>query len=294
MRLTFENATEKYKASIMRRGFAVQTIINKEAYFIVFGSWLSQRYPECFQDLRAVTCDIINGFVDSLFLKALQPSTIQIYLSNLKVFFSYLYKNDFLSADPTRKIDNIRVPKKEIVYNLHETIMKVLNEMFLNFYKGQNYDLTLRNYFIIRCAYTTGWRSSEARNCLVENINWETGEIKIIRKGGKDGYVYLDLETAKRMKEWYFSKYPNGKYLFYSSEGKKIGYTGYNRVFLKYFGLPSHRMRASFATYMISNDVGIKDVADLMGHESLSSTMRYAARVKSRIIGIHRAKNPFS
>ncbi|KPQ40952.1 MAG: hypothetical protein MPEBLZ_04504 [Candidatus Methanoperedens nitroreducens] len=40
---------------------------------------------------------------------------------------------------------------------------------------------------------------------------------------------------------------------------------------------------------MISNDVGIKDVADLMGHESLSSTMRYAARVKSRIIGIHRA-----
>jgi hypothetical protein len=46
--------------------------------------------------------------------------------------------------------------------------------------------------------------------------------------------------------------------------------------------------------YLISQDVGIKDVADLLGHENISSTMRYAAGLKTRVQEIHALKNPFS
>jgi site-specific recombinase XerD len=68
----------------------------------------------------------------------------------------------------------------------------------------------------------------------------------------------------------------------------------YNRIFKKIFGKGSHRIRASLATYLISQDVGIKDIADLLGHENVASTMKYAAVIKTRIKDIHTHKNPFS
>lgn len=295
MRLTFDKAVEKYEASLIRRGFCKTTLQNKNALFALMRKWFSQNYQESLQDMRAMSCDMVEGYIDYLALNGLELSTMQNYISNLKVFFKFLYKNDLVLEDYSRRIDNVRVPKKEIVVISHNKIMKTLDEIFMNPEKGMHYEIALRNYWILRCAYVTGWRASEARSCDVKNINWETGEVYLLRrKGGKDGYVYFDPETLKGLKTWYFSNYPNGKCLFYSSEGKRISYSAYVRVFKKYFGLASHRFRASFATYLHSQGVDIKDIADLMAHECLSSTMRYVASDKTTIKAIHSKKNPFS
>jgi site-specific recombinase XerD len=106
--------------------------------------------------------------------------------------------------------------------------------------------------------------------------------------------VYLDKKTLEELKSWHNSYYANGNWLWYGTEGSKMSYVVYNRIFRTYFGKGSHRIRASLATYLISNGVGIKDVADILGHENIGTTMKYAACIKSRIKDIHTQKNPFS
>lgn len=295
MILTFEKAFEKYKAYMIRCNYSKITIKNKDDCLRRFIVWVSNRHESCLSDLRGVQCDDLTEYMDYLFLEGIQAYTIKIYIAHLKSFFGFLYKHDFVDSDPSRKLPFIKTPKKEIVYVAHDEIIKAIHSMFDDFLKGCRFKITKRNYFIVRCGYSCGWRSSEALNCEVNNIDWDTGEVYLPRrKGGKDGYVYIDKETLMELKEWYFSNYPNGKYLFYSRDGKKLSYSSYNAVFIRYFGKSSHRIRASFATYLIGQGVGIKDVADLLGHESINTTMKYAASVKNRIKEIHAQKNPFS
>ncbi len=224
---------------------------------------------------------------------------MQVYVSYLKVFFGFLYKDDSIGADPTRKVELPRVPKREIDFISRDTVMEVLGRMFLELRKGNDYDIEVRNYFIIRTSYVTGWRASESLACNPqEDIDWDTGEIYIpLGKGGKDGYVFMDPETTRMLKEWYFSHYPNGKRLWYSTrgvnQGKPLTYIGYLRVVKKYFNKGTHRLRAGFATYLFENDVDIKMIQELMRHDSISSTMRYVKVSKKKIQGVHALKNPF-
>jgi len=238
----------------------------------------------------------ILEYMDSLYLRKVTPITIQTYMVYLRAFFKFLYADDSISNDPTRKVPAIKIPKKDIKFIPHKEIMAKLDDMLNKMgEKGCRYKTAMRNYFIVRVAYVTGWRASESLSCDPSNINWETGEIYIPRrKGGKDGRAYMDKETAGLLKTWYYSNYPAGKRLWYSSEGNPLSYEAYNFVFKKRFGMGSHRIRASMATYFISQDVGIKDVADMLGHENISSTMRYAACLKTRVQEIHALKNPFS
>ena len=217
-------------------------------------------------------------------------------MSYLKVLFGFLYKNDSISADPTRKVEPPRVPKQEIDFISRDTVMKALDDMFKVLRKNTCYEIELRNYFIIRTAYVTGWRASESLACNPqEDIDWDTGEIYIPSgKGAKDGYVFMDMETTRMLKQWYFSHYPNGKRLWYSSAGRALEYHGYLRVIKKYFKKGTHRLRAGFATYLFDNDVDIKMIQELMRHESIASTMRYVAVSKKKIRGVHALKNPFS
>ncbi len=300
MRLTFEKAIQKYEASMLRRVFSKKSIRSRKWFCLMFAEWLSKNHQDAFHDMRVVTCEIIEDYVNFLALKGLKPSTMSIYVSYLKVFFGFLCKDDSLTLDPTRKLESPRVPKQEIDFISCDTVMKTLDEMFKELRKGNDYEIELRNYFIIRTAYVTGWRASESLACNPqEDIDWDTGEIYIPSgKGAKDGYVFMDPETTKMLKEWYFSRYPNGKRLWYSHrgacKGKALGYLGYLRVVKKYFNKGTHRLRAGFATYLFDQDVDIKMIQELMRHESISSTMRYVAVPRKKKRAVHALKNPFS
>lgn len=297
MRIIFERAFEKYEAHMIRSNYSKVTILHRFRILSAFNVWLSESHKESFDDLRAVSCDIVLEYMDKLYLDGLQASSIKIYMTYLGCFFKFLYVNDLISEDPARKLPTVKVPKKEIVYIPHDEIMKELDEMLINpKTKGCSFETAERNYYILRVGYVTGWRACESLMCNPgEDIDWETGEINIpSRKGAKEGCVFMDMETCKMLKEWYYSHYPNGSRLWYSRLGKPLSYPAYLGVYKKHFQKGSHRLRASLATYLILQDVGIKDVADILGHESIVSTMRYAAKVKTRIKGIHERKNPFS
>jgi len=127
-----------------------------------FFIWVRDQNKGDICDLKGITCDHMSDYMDHLFLKGLGAYTIKVYMANIKSFFGFLYKHDFIISDPTRKLPLIKVPKKEIVYIPHDEIMNVLDTMFTKFRKRAIFMITMRDFFIIRVAYATGWRASEA------------------------------------------------------------------------------------------------------------------------------------
>ncbi len=297
MRLTFESAFNKYQAHMIRSNYSKVTIRHKFKVLSLFNTFLQKSHIDAYNDLRAVSCEYVLEYMDSLYVREIEAISVKDYMMmHIGVFFKFLYKNDYIREDPGRKIPVVKVPKKEIVYVPHDEILKELGEILKFEKKYSRHKIALRNYFIVRVAYVTGWRAAESLACESDrDIDWEAGVIHIPKaKGGGDSYVYLDTETAKMLKNWYYSNYPNGKWLWYSKSGKQMVYIDYYRVFKKYFDKGSHRLRASFATYLFERDVDIKKIQELMRHQSIQSTMRYVAVSKDKIRGVHLKNNPFA
>lgn len=150
-----------------------------------------------------------------------------------------------------------------------------------------------------RLLYCCGLRPVEVRRLRLTDVNFVTGEIKILEsKGHKDRIVVMSddvLELAKKYHSEVSKIHPNRAYFFPNATGDGM-YAGVwtTKTFqelLKKAGIPkvdNHRPRAydlrhTFATRRLSQwlhegeDIGacISYLSEYMGHEQLSGTAYY-------------------
>ncbi len=136
------------------------------------------------QHIQAYILHLQQEVVNSNNGDSLSPYTIQGYVRALRVFFAWMYREEYIEVNPAAKIPAPKVPIKVIPTFTDGHVSALLREC-----RDSN-GLSQRNTTIILLQLDCGLRVSELVNLEVADVNLEEGHLIIQRgKGGKGRYV---------------------------------------------------------------------------------------------------------
>jgi site-specific recombinase XerD len=152
---------------------------------------------------------------------------------------------------------------------------------------------SLKTRVLLSLGYGCGLRASEIVRLKVKHIDRAQNIIRIEQsKGRKDRNVMLSDEMLGLLRQWWKarrSRYDAGiplqeRWLFPSrkSAGRPITTRHLNRLFHEAADAAGikkdvtlHTLRHSFATHLLEDDINIRKIQVLLGHEKLETTARY-------------------
>ena len=232
--------------------------------------------------------ETIEQYITELHKKYKQK-TIKRKIASIKAFYSYLEEEELVEQNPFRKI-KVKFKETIILPRIipREEIEQLLNYIYasLSSLSGIQYKHSLRDAAVIEVFFATGARVYEISNIRVENINLNSGLIRIMGKGRKERYIQIsNTAVLDILRKYYKENEPEIKksgYFFINNRGKR--YTEQSiRLMLKKYTLKAgiqrkitpHMFRHSFATYLIEEGVDVSCVQQILGHSSIKTTQIY-------------------
>ena len=232
--------------------------------------------------------ETIEQYITELHKKYKQK-TIKRKIASIKAFYSYLEEEELVEQNPFRKI-KVKFKETIILPRIipREEIEQLLNYIYasLSSLSGIQYKHSLRDAAVIEVFFATGARVYEISNIRVENINLNSGLIRIMGKGGKERYIQIsNTAVLDILRKYYAENEPEIKksgYFFINNRGNR--YTEQSiRFMLKKYTLKAgiqrtitpHMFRHSFATYLIEEGVDVSCVQQILGHSSIKTTQIY-------------------
>lgn len=145
-----------------------------------------------------------------------------------------------------------------------------------------------RGYAIVRCALDIGLRAGEIAHLMIRDIDWRSGTVTLRgTKSLRQDILPLPLETGQALADYLQHERPttSNPAIFVrhlapvdqpiSSSGiQKVIARAYDRIELAHSG--SHSLRHTFASRLVEHGSSLKEVADMLRHRSLNTTLIYA------------------
>lgn len=183
-------------------------------------------------------------------------------LSAIKAFFSLYLQT------PLEGIANIRPPKekkKPVVYDCNEMAERIQSIP------------NIKHKAILALALCCWLRKSELLNLRIKDVNGSLRQIHIHRsKGCKDRVIPISGNVLEILRDYYKLHKPS-EYLFEGQNGGKYSPTSVDKI-TKHYLYPNmrfHQIRASGATFALSNGTDLKTVSEILGHSKIQTTEHY-------------------
>lgn len=162
-----------------------------------------------------------------------------------------------------------------------------------------------RDYAIMELFYATGARISEVANLKLENINFESGQIKFFGKGMKERIVPIYNIAASALADYIENARGNllrgnsSDICFIGNSGRPMSADSIRKMFYKKCeaaGVSSeispHAMRHTFATDVLDGGADLRSVQEMLGHASLSTTQIYTHLSAKKLKDVHAQAHP--
>lgn len=239
---------------------------------------------------KDVTPEIISKYMSWLYSSGCSSASQARKLSGVKSLYNYLLINEEIEQMPT---DSVESPKPERILPDMLTVEEI-DAMIATFdmstVKG------CRDNAIVEVLYSTGLRVSELISLRIDNLFFGEGYIRVVGKGDKQRLVpvgsiardkiqlYMELRHPKRSSE------PT---LFLNNRGEpltRIQIFNIIKQSARLAGIDKnvspHTLRHSYATHLLEGGANIRQVQELLGHESISTTEVYTHLNRRHLRGV--------
>ena len=170
---------------------------------------------------------------------------------------------------------------------------------------GQGDPQGLRDRAMLELLYSSGLRVSELCNARLENLDPESGFIRVTGKGNKTRLVPIGAPALAAMKSYLESGRPTlvkpktGAEIFLSVRGKKLTPQRIWQLIKQYaaragleINVFPHLMRHSFATHLLGGGADLRIIQELLGHADISTTQIYTHVEKSGLKAVLKKFHP--
>jgi len=224
-------------------------------------------------------------------------------IASLRSAFRYLYKKEWIAANPAALLDMPKIHEKAIVFLTPDEITRMLDVIEsgdgLTEKQKQYHKKTIRRDTAICVLFlTTGIRVSELIGLNVSDVNFEELSFRVTRKGGDQVILYFDYETETALQDYLEERKAAGTYalsspLFLSMQGKRMNVRSVENLVKKYARIAAplkkitpHKLRSTYGTMLYDKTEDIYLVADVLGHKDVNTTRKHYASMSDE----HRRK----
>lgn len=233
--------------------------------------------------------------------KKFKQKTVKRKIASVKAYYNYLVEKEIIDDTPFRKI-KVKFKETMILPRVipREEIEQLLNYMYAQENKSnvKTYKYWLRDIAVLETLFATGARVYEISNIREDNVNLNTGLIRIMGKGSKERYIQIaSSEILGILKNYYRENtdaikqsgffFVNNRGCRYTEQSIRLMLKKYTRLAGIERNITPHMFRHSFATYLIEEGVDISCVQQILGHSSIKTTQIYihvAAKKQAEIL----------
>lgn len=222
-------------------------------------------------------------------------------LAALRSFYNYFYQSELIKNNPAALVPMPKKHEKEII-RLEPNEVAILLDQVEDGAKLTKKELEyhkktkLRDVALLTLLLGTGIRVSECVGLDIQDVDFNTGGIKIRRKGGYEAVIYFGEEVENALldyleeREHMIPAEGHENALFLSLQNRRLTVRSVENLVKKYSSrvtplkkITPHKLRSTYGTSLYQETGDIYLVADVLGHKDVNTTRKhYAAQADAR------------
>jgi integrase/recombinase XerC len=219
-------------------------------------------------------------------------------LSAIRAFFDFLLSEGIIESNPA---DEVSHPKLE--RSLPEFLSVEEVKLLLDAPPGDT-SLGIRDRAILETLYSAGMRVAELAGITLDDLDLDGGVVTVVGKGNKQRNTLLGRYAVAAVRNYLgarkeLNRGRSSGRLFLSRTGRPLTERDIHRVVTRYAralwgnrSVSPHTLRHSFATHLLDGGADLRDVQELLGHSSLSTTQIYTHVSVERLRAIYDKAHP--
>ena len=238
------------------------------------------------KEIKQITTDDLRYYLDKYQEEhKISKVTIDNIRRILSTFFSWLEDESYIIKSPVRRIHKVKTCK---------TVKETYSDEALEIMRD-NAD-HIRDLAIIDILASTGMRVGELVNLDREDIDFDNRECIVLGKGNKQRKVYFDARAKIHLQRYLAERKDDNPALFVTLQspyhrllisGVEIRLRNLGRK-LNLAKVHPHKFRRTLATMAIDKGMPIEQVQQLLGHQSVDTTLQYAMVNQNNVKLSHR------
>lgn len=240
-------------------------------------------------DIRPDEADrsVIERFMCHLYDRKREKSSQARSLSSLKSFYAFMLAEGRMENDPTEFVEAPKFGRHLPDALTTEDIDRIIAAIDCSTVKG------LRDSAMLEVLYSCGLRVSELTALRLSDLFFGEGYIRVVGKGDKQRLVPVSAAARDRIQIYLEARreQPTSEdTLFLNNRGGRLTrvmvFTIIRQAAMR-AGIDKrispHTFRHSFATHLLAGGAGIRQVQEMLGHESITTTEIYTHLDSARL-----------
>lgn len=237
--------------------------------------------PEC-----QITTEDLRTYLDTYQRRGtVSKVTLDNVRRILSSFFSWLEDEDYIVKSPVRRIHKVKTGK---------TVKETYTDESLELMR--DHCDNARDLAMIDLLASTGIRVGELVKLNRSDVDFESRECIVFGKGNKQRKVYFDARTKIHLQKYLLERTDKCEALFVSllKPFERLQISGVE-IRLRKIGkelnlakVHPHKFRRTLATMAIDKGMPIEQVQQLLGHQSIDTTLQYAMVNQNNVKESHR------